>query len=420
MEESVKYVFGCPPSNYIYAPELSGCRLSISAANSTAHVNITTIDDDLFLTLQPSEIYIMNFDEKYIPQNGTENKGVMISSSHEIHVFVEQLDLFYDPPYRFDSTQVLPQQKLTGPIDYFLSSYMNPTSACSLSYNIQFYTMAAEVQTHIQIYEDMDVEIDLELQPYQTYTFVTTIAAGDAYYDSTGKLVRSSNPVNIVSGTLCARNPYPGGGYAAFITGIQPTGSRHYVAPILGNVRDTGYTLRIIARENNTQIQVEGEEYNRNQSDFIEIDFAAKTSISTINCDRDCNAYIILRSYDQEVGSALTNIIASDKLYTSAYFATPDYDFQHYLSLVLEGESPYHDVILDGQSLADQDWESSDGFSYMWMEVSNGSHWLLSTDVRGFAAYLYGHSGNYGGGYGHSILSGKYFDPLAAVIYWGW
>jgi hypothetical protein len=126
-----------------------------------------------------------------------------------------------------------------------------------------------------------------------------------------------------------------------------------------------------------------------------------------IGCSRGCHAYVATKGYSNYIGSGLFSVIATSEFYTSAFFMTPDYDFPHYVSLVLAGEAPYDDITFDGESLADQNWETADGFSYMWMEVTKGRHLLQSEEDRGFAAYVYGHSLSWAGGYVYNVFSGK-------------
>ncbi len=131
-----------------------------------------------------------------------------------------------------------------------------------------------------------------------------------------------------------------------------------------------------------------------------------------------------------QVGTGFSQIIPTDAMYSEVFFVTPHVtNFSHYLSVVLEGEGDFSDLSLEGEPLDDEDWATSDGFSYMWMSITNGSHTLMAAGGRRFAAYVYGHTKTYWGGYVHSVhpgegyllykyyqLNTKYFVTLKTLV----
>ena len=394
---SFQYALMCPPRVHFYDPIRSGCRLTISPGNVTASVNITSHDEEITLALQPGETFTQIMSLNYQTGNGIQDKGVLVITDTALYIVVELLDNYYNPPVYIDSTQILPLPSSSpSQYKYYLASWKSG-ALFPASMHTQFYSIAAgSEETRMEIYGGLTVT----LLPGQTYTYV--VDGSNAVFDPTGKLVTSNRSVSIISGALSEKDK------SSVITFIRPIGSQHYVAPHMGNSANTGYSLRIIAMETNTHVQVDGDDYTIDEDDqFVHLDFPNRHNISIVGCDRTCSAYIITKSWRNVVGVTLLSIIPTNEFYTSAYFVTADYDFPHFLSLVLEGGSPHYDISLDGQSLAGQAWENSSGFSYVWMEIEKGSHWLQSAEERGFAAYVYGHSGYWDGGYGHSIWPGE-------------
>ena len=399
---SVQYAVGCPPCLLVNYPARTACRLTISTDNITANINLMYVDEKVIISLAPGETFTQTMDAKYQTDNGIQNNNILIAAEAPLYIVVEVMDNYYTPPIFIDSTQILALPKSAMEYKYYLVSYMTPSGGCNHGVHTHFYTIAASEQTQIAIYARLNIEVAKDLLPHQTYTYV--INGFNAYSDPTGKLVKSNKPISIISGVLCESHP----DRATFITFIQPTASQHYVAPHIGNSANTGFSLRIIATVKNTQVQVDGDDYTIDEEGkFIHLDFSNRHNISIIRCNRTCTAYIITKSQANVVGAAMLSIIPTSEFYSSIYFVTPNYNFLHYLSIVQDGEGPSDDITLDGQSLAGEAWTSSGGFSYIWMEINKGSHWLQSTGDRGFATYVYGHSGYFGGGYGHSIWPGE-------------
>ena len=54
------------------------------------------------------------------------------------------------------------------------------------------------------------------------------------------------------------------------------------MSPLLGNINSTGYTLSVIATEDNTLIQIEGEDYTIDNGKFLELDYPGKNTITII------------------------------------------------------------------------------------------------------------------------------------------
>ena len=104
----------------------------------------------------------------------------------------------------------------------------------------------------------------------------------------------------------------------------------------------------------------------------------------------------------------MLNAIPLDHFYHFCFFSTTDYDYPHYITLVVKGLGPMDDVYLDDESLESQEWSSAGEFSYMYMVISKGVH-RISSISRPLAAYVYCHTGTYLGGYGYAVLpsSGK-------------
>ena len=401
---------------YVGYPERTGCRVSIATANSAANITITSVDEETTIRLEPGKTFTHTLDITYQTDNGTEDKGVLITADTVLHIVLELLDLYHQPVRNIDSTQILPLPHSLKQYKYYLVlQHLSSSMQCRDSTHTQFYTIAASEPTLVSIHNEREVEVTMDLDPHQTYTYVITGSNLDV--DPTGKLVISTEGVSVISGTLCDNRIVS----RSYFTHIQPSMQRqlsrtYYVAPQILNY---GYDLRIIAAENNTWVRVDSNRYLIEEGQFIHHSFPFGDTMCVIQCDGGCSAYIVPNMFHDVVGTVLLGIIPTSDFYTSAYLITPDYnvdEVRHYVSLVLEGCHPYDDITLDGESHAGWAWRYSGGFSHLWMMISKGSHWLQSTEGRQFAAYVYGNSGNFStnkkvlefdGVYGHSIWSGE-------------
>ena len=80
------------------------------------------------------------------------------------------------------------------------------------------------------------------------------------------------------------------------------------------------------------------------------------------------------------------------------------YDILAYLSLVVEGEDPGSDILLNGNSLDYLDWGALDGYATAETSLAEGSYRLESVTGRSVTAYVYVHEEYTNGRIGYALL----------------
>ena len=220
----------------------------------------------------------------------------------------------------------------------------------------------------------------------------------------TGTVLKSDHPLSVVCGSVYSRNA---GYWSTFITDVSVQPGTLFIVPNLGNREATGYDVVVIATVNETRVTVGTDVYNINQAESVVLEYPVKQDITVVRCDKNCHLYVIIKNKNDFYQGSMLPVIPVSNMYMSAYLITLQYPRidAYFVSIVAEGDRPYDVITLDGAPIDDKSWQSRDGYGYLWMEVSEGSHWLRYTGTR-FAVYTYGYKavGTSYGGYGDTIL----------------
>ena len=219
-----------------------------------------------------------------------------------------------------------------------------------------------------------------------------------------GTKIISSKPINVISGNLCTINP--SSWFGTYLSSIPETTSlsKEYIVPkLISDTTDPGYTVTIIAIEDNTVIESDGDVRILDAGEAAIFDYYINRSIF-ITCSEPCLVAQTAKSLNNEHGNFMQTMLAESDFSTSAFFTTPDLYPTSFLSLVVKGESPGNDIYLNGASLGSLDWTAINGFSSAEMSLDYGVYELQSTDGRPFAAYIYQHMKSISGGAGYALL----------------
>ena len=90
-----EYAVACLPARL---PPLArvACSIIITSNTTTASVSIASKNDTQELQVPPGEPVTLTLDDNYVPDEGIEDKGIIITSDTEIQVLLHWHDVLYD------------------------------------------------------------------------------------------------------------------------------------------------------------------------------------------------------------------------------------------------------------------------------------------------------------------------------------
>ena len=244
---------------------------------------------------------------------------------------------------------------------------------------------------------------------YGTYSTVSFIAGHPV---SSGTLITSDAPITVVSGNLCEWNPVPWGSYISSIPPITDLADNYVIPNIISQSTESpGYSLHIVATESNTVIEFDGSVVELDSlGNSVTFECDNRREWMSLNCSKNCLAAQYsktLASSSHIYGMFMLPVIGASEFYTSSTFTTMDIQPQSYISIVVEGEDPGTDILLNGDSLGDLDWGTIGDYATAETSIDQGTYVMESTNNRPFAVYVYSHwflSPDYSGGVGYTHL----------------
>ena len=365
--------------------------------NSEANITLLTAEESISFILPPGTLYEKEFDDDSHPTIGAENKAIRISSDIEIQVLVYQsLDI---TPY-YDAAYMVPNQ-LRANATYFTAAYDLSTTCAASGRFHQFYLVASFYdETYVSILQQDGTTFELELQVFGTFVQKT---ASDNRLGS-GTIINSNNPINVISGNLCAFNGGLGT-YASSISDVVSLGEEYIVPRIITeDSSPPGFSLSVVATEDGTTVESDGEMQTLDQGETAVFEYPYLERSVLVYCSRKCLVAQYGKVIQGHSGLIMQNILPEHEFSTSAYFTALDASPTSFLSLVAKGESTVDGLYLNGDSLSNLTWTPANGYSTAEVAISNGVYELESTDGRPFAAYIYFHQGYNGGGAGYTML----------------
>ena len=399
------YAAVCLPTHYLNEPAGSGCIMYIQNGEDPANVTIRTFESTEAVSLQPNETYKMSFEGSMFPVNGAESKAIRVESGVEIQVLVFK-ESYTDSNYVLSDVYEVPDSQKNA--TQFVTSGYNEMSCNNNQFVNQFYIVTTvHDNTAITIHPQDDPSVDIVLTSYGTYSTVS-FRVDDPI--SSGTLITSDAPITVVSGNLCEWNPEAWGSYISSIPPITDLADNYVIPNIISqSTQSPGYSLHVVATESNTTIEFDGSVVELDSlGNSVTFECDDRREWMSLNCSKNCLAVQYsktVRSSVHTYGMFMLPVIGASEFYTSSTFTTMDIEPQSYISIVVEGEDPGTDILLNGNSLGDLDWGTIGGYATAETSIVQGTYIMESINNRPFAVYVYSHwsvSFDYIGGAGYT------------------
>ena len=351
------------------------CTLTILSSQE-AHIVISTIEESIYFTLPPGQVYKNEYYEDLHPIQGMESKAIRISSDTELQVLIYKTETsrHYNDMYQVPN-------HIRKNNTYFTSSHPGH-SYCHTSYTKQFYLITSFCDaTYIQIIQQDGTTYELDLPIFGTFVQRTT----DRHdHLAMGTKITSNKPINVVSGNLCVYNL--GGGthdypwaYVSSIPSVSLIGQQYIVPNIIHkDMNSAGYSLAVVATENDTIVESNGEFETLDEGETALFEYPLIDRSITVNCSRNClvvqysKLMHVTPSSTYVTGLFMHNVLLENDFSTSALYTTLDEYPTSYISLVVKGESPGDDLYLNGTPLGNLSWTPITGYSTAELAMPRG------------------------------------------------
>ena len=373
-----------------------------------AEVTVSTIDAMQAISLQPNEVRKMSFDTLMFPIDGPEGKAIRVESSVEIQVLVFK-ETYFDTDLLSDVYEV-PNADVNA-LQFVTSGYNN--GECNdNNYANQFYIVTTVYDdTTITIQPQNDSPVEVVLPSFGTFT---TVSFDETDYIADGTLITSDAPITVISGVLCEWNPDSWGAYISSIPTINNL-ANHYIIPNLSsqNPASPGFSLQVVATESSTTVELDGNVVELDSvGNSVTFELGNSREWMTLNCSKNCLAVQYTKTVASvpSYGMFMLPVLGVREFYQSTMFATLDVSSQSYISIVVQGEAPGTDILLNGDSLGDLDWGTIDGYATAETSIDQGTYVMESVNGRPFMVYIYCHwipSNSYSGGAGYTRFGNK-------------
>ena len=236
-----------------------------------------------------------------------------------------------------------------------------------------------------------------------------------------GTQIASNVPINVVSGNLCEDYTSSGQRSGSLISSIPPVSNiaKEYIVPhlISQNIASPGFYLTVVAVDDNTMVEFDGETtilpFVGNSVTF---DRDNAREWMYLNCSKNCLAAQFSLTVIDVFGRIMMSLLPAENFYTWAFFTTLDIHSTSYISLVVEGEDPGSDILLNGDSLAYLNWTALHGFTTAETAIAQGAYILESSNSRLFGAYIYCRSEVYVGAAGYAFLPLSNYIDITTTI----
>ena len=395
-----EYAASCLPTSRPGTDHI--CYVNIISSEE-ANITLLTAEESISLILPNGTLYKREFNEASHPTIGAENKAIRIFSDIEIQVLLYQS---VDGQPFFDDVYMVPNQFKEN-TTYFTAAYGSSSWDCGSTWAHQFYLVTSFYdETSLSIVQQDGNTFELELPAFGTFAQKTTDIDDTL---GSGTQINSNKPINVMAGNLCVGNPSVGdtaaGIYASSIPGSESVGQQ-YIVPRITNedANPPGFSVGVVATEDDTIVESDGVIRSLDQGEAAMFEYSLIDRSVFVNCSRKCLTTQYAKRINHVSGLFMQHMLPDHDFYTRAYFTTLDAYSTSFLSLVVKGESTVDGLYLNGESLQHLTWSPAYGYSTADMAISSGVYELEAEDGRPFAAYIYFHLRNNGGGAGYAML----------------
>ena len=94
---------------------------------------------------------------------------------------------------------------------------------------------------------------------------------------------------------------------------------REFIAPNIGWPTPAGYTLRVIASDNDTNVNHEGSDYTLSEGETMTFDHRYLDDIVSVLCSKLCNVIHFPYGLEHEMGTFMMNTLSFEGYYISCY-----------------------------------------------------------------------------------------------------
>ena len=322
-----------------------------------------------------------------------ENRGIHVTTQDTVALFAINFESF-----TADATKILPVNS-TG-TDYMIMAYQGLTNFTG--YESEFMIVATQDGTEVEITTPVatlgghaaNTPWIVQMDEGETYQ-VKALAGGG---DLTGTTIVGTaangpcRPFAVFSGAECTYVPAACSACDHLFEQNYPVddwGTTYYTVPYAGA---TSYTFRVLARDNGTVINVDGNTYNLNAGQVYEENSVTLARCITSNNPVNVTQFMEGTTCTGSGDPAMVILNAESQKITDVTFATVNSNIitQHNANIIVEA-SGTGTVSLDGTLLSSAiftPYTNCPSHSYATVTLTQGSHRL--TSPNGFTAYIYG------------------------------
>jgi hypothetical protein len=353
-------------------------RLYISSKENT-DVTIKYYD-----TNQTQKIHINAYDikevnvSKELEQQGTGISNKMIEVSSKKNIVVVGLNRKI---YTTDAYLGLPDQLLGK--EYYAATYTKS------SWPEEISVIATENNTEITL--ELPTPVTVTLNKGEVYQYM-----GD---DLTGIRVRGNRNFAMLSGSQCANIPN-GYYYCDHIVEEMPpvdTWEKEFITVPLAT-RTKGDTFRIVAAQDGTEIQMDGELVaTLNSGEYYETVLQESTYIKS-NYPVMVLQYSNGTTYDSVTSDPFMTLVPAIKQFDTAHIIQTPLGFTNYINIVVKATDT-EKITLDGQRLDPTLFNEVPGnssYAYAQIPIREGTHKLYSKTPIGLVGYGFAKDDSYG------------------------
>lgn len=360
---------------------------------------------------QTTTVTIPNDIAEHFSNEIVDNRGILVTTEDTVAVFAINFNGF-----TADGTKILPTPSLG--IDYRISSYQGLGS-----YGSEFLVVATEDGTEVEITPAEEtlggnpagVPFLVQLDRGESYQVKVAAAGGDLMGTTIVATPQSGEcrPFAVFSGTSCTNIPTNCTACDHIFEQNFSTdtwGSEFYVVPFSFA---SSYTYRVMAHEDNTDIQIDGvPTFNLNAGEFEEFNDVDDVRCVTANKGISVTQYMEGVSCAGSGDPAMLILNDVSQKIDNITFSTVNSTVitEHGLNVIIES-SEVGTLTLDGVQVDPNNFNqfpSCPDHSYAQLTLTEGSHTLNAP--AGFTAYAYG-TGN-AESYAYSVGSFKFTEPI--------
>jgi len=292
-----------------------------------------------------------------------------------------------------DAYLVLPDKILST--EYYALTYGNTGTHNSAREEFAIVATEDNTDVHIVLPNGLGV-FDITLSKGETYQY-QKVGSGNWL---TGAYINSNKKVALLGGNLCTNIPQNQNVYACdhVVEQILPinTWENEFITVPFAT-RKKGDTFRILASQDNTNIEVNGSTVtNLNAGEYYETILKGSNHIKANNPILVAQ-YSNSSSYDGVTSDPFMTLVPAINQFDTEHIINTPSGFTDYVNIVV-ATTGINDVELDGLDIDASEFSVVTGtiYSSAQIQISGGKHTLISSEKMGILGYGYAEYDSYG------------------------